>query len=375
MPLAATSTRDTPSLVRFVAPGDYLQGCGALAHLPDLTRRHAGPAWYVSDVAVASWLTPRLQALVDSALQLNTFDGEITYAAIDAMAARVPNDVGVIVGIGGGKAIDMAKGVAVAHGLPMISVPTVASNDAPTSRAYAIYDDQHRMVAVERMPANPVAVLVDIDVLIGAPVRMMSAGIGDALAKWFEADAAAQADSRNMLGATAPALARVIARAAYDTLRQDAVAALAAMRRGTPDAAFGQTVEACLLMSGLGFENGGLSVAHAMTRGLMRSRHGHGALHGEHVAYGVMVQLVLEGRDDATLADMASFLAAVGLPSSLRTMSGKTAMPQDFDDIAAASLLAPHWGNFARRVDGQCLVQALRSLESMTFHASGSLDR
>ena len=64
--------------------------------------------------------------------------------------------------------------------------------------------------------------------------------------------------------------------------------ALRAADAGTPTAAFERLLEATILLSGLAFENGGLSVAHSLTRGTsaLHAIHEHGALHGEEVAFG-----------------------------------------------------------------------------------------
>jgi glycerol dehydrogenase len=54
-------------------------------------------------------------------------------------------------------------------------------------------------------------------------------------------------------------------------------------------------------MSGLGFESGGLSIAHAMTRGLSKVPGSREAMHGQQVAYGLLLQLMLEGSGPAFL--------------------------------------------------------------------------
>jgi len=352
-------------MIQFVSPSEYLQGPGVLSRLPAFTARAGAKPVIVVDARVEGVVAPLLAAAYGSDCTPPScrIDGEVTREAIAALALALPTGASVVVGVGGGKAIDMAKGAACTRELPMISVPTVASNDAPTSRIFAVYDDDHRMVAVDRMPGNPLAVIVDTALLVRAPARMMRAGIGDAIAKTFEADAAWVAGGCNMLGSQPPAIGRAIARAAYDVIRKHAVAGIAAMGRGEPDATFEALVEACVLMSGLGFENGGLSVAHSVTRGLMQSRHGAGALHGEHVAYGLMVQIVVEGRGDAFADDLASFLTAVGLPTSLQAMSGRAASLEDFDGIAKATLAAPHLANFPPNVRQATLMRAMRAIE------------
>ncbi|WP_420997943.1 iron-containing alcohol dehydrogenase [Cupriavidus sp. 30B13] len=353
-------------MLRFVSPAEYVQGPGALSCLPAFAARAGTNAAIVIDGGIDEMVSP----LIGEAYGPRhppprcRIGGEVTHAAIAALAQSLPADAAVVIGVGGGKAIDMAKGAARVRGLPVISVPTVASSDAPASRVYAVYDDAHRLVAVEHMQASPLAVIADTALMVRAPLRLMRAGIGDAIAKSFEADAAWAAQGRNMLGSAPPAIGRAIARAAYDTIRLQGQAGLAAMKQGAPDAAFEALVEACVLMSGLGFENGGLSLAHSVTRGLMCSPHGADALHGEHVAYGVMVQVAAERRDGGFIDELAGFLRDVGLPFSLRSMSGRRAELADFAQIAAATMQAPHLANFPLPLDAMALVRAMQEVEA-----------
>ena len=93
----------------------------------------------------------------------------------------------VIIGFGGGKTIDTAKGLSKAHNLRLIIIPTIASNDSPTSRLIVLYDKQHRVAGVDILTRNPDVVLVDSSIISRAPTRFFAAGLGDALSKKFEA--------------------------------------------------------------------------------------------------------------------------------------------------------------------------------------------
>ncbi|MFJ3366894.1 iron-containing alcohol dehydrogenase [Pseudomonas sp. NPDC086251] len=352
-------------MIHFVAPGDYIQGPGALSRLPFFVEQAGGVAVIVTDEVVLAKVKQQLGVVFGAermppALCIGP---EVTYTAIESLCLTMPADATVVVGMGGGKAIDMAKGMADAKSIPMISVPTVASNDGPTARVYAVYDDDHRLVAIEHMKSSPLAVIVDTKLLINSPLRLMRSGIGDAIAKTFEAEAAWNARGSNMQGSAAPELARAIARSCYDTIRQYALPGLSAMWMGEPDEAFEKLVEACVLMSGLGFENGGLSTAHAVTRGLTQSRHGKHATHGEHVAYGVLVQARIEGRTGVELDDLTSFIEAVGLPTSLFALSGKPADEQDFDQIAKFALEASYSANFPESMSRTSLINAMKGIE------------
>lgn len=71
-----------------------------------------------------------------------------------------------------------------ALGVPIVTVPTIASNDGPASRVIAMYDDEHRLVDTPHLLANPELVVVDIEVIAAAPTRFLQSGIADALETW-----------------------------------------------------------------------------------------------------------------------------------------------------------------------------------------------
>ena len=95
------------------------------------------------------------------------------------------------------------------------------------------------------------------------------------------------------------------------------MAAIAAARTGTITPALERIVEANTLLSGLGFESGGLAVAHSVHNGLTAAPETHDRLHGEKVAFGTLVQLVLEGRDATLIEEVMGFCQSVGLPMTL----------------------------------------------------------
>ena len=142
----------------------------------------------------------------------------------------------------------------------------------------------------------------------------------------------------------------VIADACYRTLWIHAAAALAAVERGQVDDALEAVVEATILMSGLGFENGGLSIAHSMTRGLVKAREAKNAIHGDHVAYGLLVQLALEDRDDDAMTDLLGFYQSIGLPCSLADLGMADPRAEEVTELARLTMTAPHLGNVPMRI-------------------------
>lgn len=346
------------------APSRYIQGPGALDALPEaLAELAPGRAFAAVDPEVMRRHGARLRGLLPDAA-LEPFGGEITASEIArlAEAAQRPD---VVLGIGGGKTIDAAKGVAQAAGSRLAVVPTAASNDAPTSRLIVIYDQAHRIAEVRRLARNPDLVLVDTQVIAAAPRRLLAAGIGDALSKLFEASACANAGGVNFFGGSPPAAALALAQACYATLRRDALAALAAADRGVPDAALENIVEAAILMSGLAFESGGLSLAHALTRGLTSHARTATALHGEMVAYGTIVQVLAEGRPEAEARGIARFCRDCGLPTTLAALGLADPAEQDLRALAGPTLAAPYLRHLPRALDEDGLAALLRAADRL----------
>jgi hypothetical protein len=158
----------------------------------------------------------------------------------------------VVIGYGGGKTIDAAKGIAKAHNLRLFIVPTIASNDSPTSRLIVLYDDQHRVTRVDRLTRNPDVVLVDTAIIARAPARFFAAGLGDALSKKFEATQCHLAEGKNFFGTESLATARLLAERCYDTIIEFGLPALKQIQdHGTPNESVERAVEASVLLSGL----------------------------------------------------------------------------------------------------------------------------
>jgi glycerol dehydrogenase len=220
-----------------------------------------------------------------------------------------------VAGIGGGKAIDVAKAVAFNEGIKLMTVPTIAATDAPTSAATVWYDANSNFTGFDCWPFNPDIVLVDSLVIAKGPPRAFSAGMGDALSTWVEAQASYKSRAPNIAGGVATQAAMAIARLGYDLLMQYGVEALRAVQHGVVTPAVEKIVEANVLHSGLGFESGGLATAHMIANPLSNFPECKGLMHGEKVGFGIVTQLCLdEDTDVAEMYRIIDFEIAIGLP-------------------------------------------------------------
>ena len=354
-------------MIVFGSPGRYVQGRGALEQIGSELKRLGPSAALVIDPAVRPLVGETFErSCADASLALRVieFGGESSPEEIDRLERKLAGtEPAVVAAAGGGKCIDAGKALGGRLGARIATVPTAASNDAPTSHIYVLYDANHRLLRVEKLARNPDLVLVDVDVIARAPARLLVAGIGDALVKKYEVEQCVSVQGRNVFGSAPSMAALALARGCYEILRADTSAALAAVAKRSANAALERIVEACVLMSGLSFESGGLCIAHAMTRGLSAVQPVANALHGHQVVYGLTVQLVLERRSEAFLADHAAFCTNAALPLSLAALGLPHATADQLGVIADLTLAAPHLQNFERLVTREEFIDAMRRVE------------
>lgn len=346
------------------APGRYMQGAGAIDHLGTVVSELGRNCFVVADDIVTNLMSDKIVAsFKESEIELTfgSFHGECTIQEIDDQTARAKEVFAdVVVGMGGGKTIDTAKGVSLRLGLPIIIVPTIASNDSPTSRLIVVYDDQHHLSEVLRLPRNPDVVLVDTAVIASAPPRFMIAGIGDAIAKKFEAEQCALTGAHNFFGGLPTRTALALCDTCYTTIREFGVGAVQAVQQSTVNESLENTVEAAVLLSGLGFESGGLALAHSLTRGLSAQVGARGALHGEMVAWGLLVQFIAEGREEPFIEDIIAFYQQIGLPMTLIDLGIPTPNQQMISEIANTTHNeAPYVVNMAKPLSATRLAECI----------------
>ena len=352
-------------------PGRYVQGPGAVAALGPLMKELGGKvaAVVAGDSARAASGDGVRVSLEEAGCRAHflRFSGACTAAAVAAMAAQAAGvEADTVIALGGGSVIDTAKGVTIARGGLLIVVPAIASTDAPTSRSVVLYDDQHRITGVERMRRNPDAVLVDTDIIARAPVRFFAAGMGDALSKKFEAEQCRLAGAMNFFGTLATPVALLMAERCYATIAEHGEAAYARIAAtGKPDDAVERVVEATVLFSGLGFEACGLSMAHALTRGLGAHPRIGRALHGELVAFGTIAQLLAEERPAGEVRTHVELTRRLGLPVTLAQLGAPSLDAAEVQEIARLSCTAPHMANLSPRADEARVAKMLRAADEL----------
>lgn len=324
-------------LTTAIFPGRYVQGAHALAVLGEECARLGARPLVLED----AYVRDNLHADVESGLGdtadsvVEAFGGECSEREINRLIERAKaDDCDAVVGVGGGKALDTAKAVAFELKCPVVIVPTIASTDAPCSALSVIYTDDGVFERYLVLPRNPDVVIVDTALVAKAPVRFLVAGMGDALATWFEADSCRVRRAANMTGRPGTMTAYALARLCYDTLLEYGSLAKAAVETESVTPALEHVVEANTLLSGLGFESGGLAACHAIHNGLTSLEATHAYWHGEKVAVGVLAALFLTDKKKDMIDEVYGFCEAVGLPTTLADIGLTDASDADLELVA-----------------------------------------
>jgi glycerol dehydrogenase len=320
----------------FCSPSRYTQGKNATAELGHElhTLGLDGPALILAGKSAIALLSDTWRQVL-TGYHVEPFQGECSHREINRVKASAQaHHAQIIIGAGGGKVLDTARAVAADLHLPVVNCPTVASSDAPCSALSVIYTDEGVFQEYRIYGKNPDLVLVDTQVIAQSPPRLLVAGMGDALATWFEAKTCADGNVKNMRGGASSQSALTLAHLCYQTLLNDGADAKRALEMKVVTPALERLVEANTLLSGLGFESSGLAAAHAVHNGLTAAPGTHPFFHGEKVAFGALVQLVLEGKPRPQINEVLDFSTEVGLPTTLSDIGLSDLSPDLLQSVA-----------------------------------------
>jgi glycerol dehydrogenase len=324
-----------------IAPHKYIQGRGILKELGNYLQALGRRPLLLWDECVKGIVGKTvLESICQAGLEPGEamFKGEATReerARVGQLARQHGADISV--GLGGGKILDVAKAVAVDAGLKMVTCPTIASNDSPTSAASVWYDNQGNFVNFECWPSNPDLVMVDSQVIARSPVRSFVAGMGDALSTWVETEAACKTRAANLAGGRPTMAAITLARLCFDTLMEHGLEAKRDLEQQALTPAVEKVIEANVLLSGLGFESGGLATAHMIGNLLSNVPECKRFMHGEKVAFGIITQLCLDDEVNVQQRNtIVDFEIAAGLPVTFADINLEGVTRESLDALGKA---------------------------------------
>ncbi len=269
-------------------------------------------------------LSNRDMEIVDSVL----FGEDCSFRRMEELADYAQKcGADMIFGMGGGKALDTAKGAAEKAGLPIFTFPTIASTCAATTALSVVYREDGNFDSFYYYDKPARHCFIDTRVIAEAPQRYLRAGIGDTIGKFFECHFAARGDRLTH----SSALGREFSNMCYAPFLEYGKAALEECSENRAGEALEQAVLANIVSTGLvsllvlDEYNGAL--AHSVYYGLvLLPGFEEKYLHGDVVAYGVLVQLAVD-KEWEKAAELKHFLESIGIRTTLAQME----IPVDVD--------------------------------------------
>lgn len=348
-------------------------GRGVYGRFPELCRPLGRSFAVVGGVTGMEKGLPSLKAAIaDTDMELLCalpFGGACTQQAMDVLSVQLaPLKPDFLVGMGGGKAIDTAKGVAYQLRIPLVSMPTLVSNCAPITALSVVYREDGPFDRFQFFDAPPALTLIDLAIAAAAPAKYFRAGMGDTLAKHLESTFSARNDE---LGVTLDHLSSIglaLSTTCYDPIIKYGRKALDEVERGEAGSAMEICARSIIVSAGLvslmANDDYNCALAHATCYGLQLFPHvEHEFLHGDLVAYGALVQLVLDGQEKKA-RELRDFLVTLGTPVTL----GQMRVPLDRKALEATlheATTGPDMAHIPYAVTPDMVFDAMRRVETL----------
>ncbi|SKC23216.1 uncharacterized oxidoreductase [Kosakonia radicincitans] len=303
-------------------PANYYSHAGSLARLHDFysAEQLSRAVWIYGERAFAGAKAFLPQGFNAPGAKHILFQGHCSERDVAELVQQSGDDRAVVIGVGGGALLDTAKVVARRLGLPLVAIPTIAATCAAWTPLSVWYNDAGQALHFEIFDDANFLVLVEPQIILNAPAEYLLAGIGDTLAKWYEAVVLAPQPENLPLTVR---LGINGALAIRDVLLESSEQALADQQRGEVTQAFRDVVDAIIagggMVGGLGERYTRVAAAHAVHNGLTVLPQTDKFLHGTKVAYGILVQSALLGQDDV-LAQLIDAYQRFNLPTTLAAL-------------------------------------------------------
>lgn len=321
-------------------PANYYSHPGSLARLEDFysAEQLSRAVWIYGERAFAAAKPFLPQGVNAPGATHLLFKGHCSERDVAELVQQAGADRSVVIGVGGGALLDTAKAVARRLGLPVVAIPTIAATCAAWTPLSVWYNDAGQALHFEIFDDANFLVLVEPQIILDAPAEYLLAGIGDTLAKWYEAVVLAPQPENLPLTVR---LGINNALAIRDVLLESSEAALADQQRGEVTQAFRDVVDAIIagggMVGGLGERYTRVAAAHAVHNGLTVLPQTEKFLHGTKVAYGILVQSALLGQDDV-LAQLVAAYQRFNLPTTLAELEVDIHNRAELDKVIAHTL-------------------------------------
>lgn len=346
----------------FRSPAKYVQGPYIVADAATYLRPLGRHFLLLTDTFIWESIGKQIVATLE--------EGDLTISVkqvTDDITTTI-KQVDAIIGLGGGSVIDLAKTISHHYHLPIALIPTTASTDAATSAISVLYDENNIFQAYRFYPKHPDLILVDTAIINKAPAHFLAFGIADALATFIEVQAVVASDGQNLVGGKPTLAAVAIAEKCQQIIMEKGLRAYNDNKKQRLTMDFEDVVEANILLSGLGFENGGLAAAHALHNSfsVLKGKI-HTVPHGAKIAFTTLVQLVLEERPTNELMRYIQLYRMLNLPTSLTELFLTDITYQDLLNVGKQTLIETEtMKNMPFAVTSEMIADAILAVDEYT---------
>lgn len=346
----------------------YTIGIDAISHLADRLKGYGKNIAIIGGETALKCALPKVNESLSGTefkiVNTITHKGESSHFRMDTNIELLKDvSVDIIIGIGGGKAIDTAKGVAFKMGLPVFSLPTIASTCASTSALSVVYKEDGEFEEIFEFGKPPIHSFIDLQIIADAPDSYLRAGMGDTIGKRFECQFAARGDELKH----GSRLGKEVSNLCYDPLLLYGEKALKDCKCNVVSNELLEAVLAIIVSTGMVSisveDRYNSAVAHATYYGLVNlpgfEEH---YLHGDVVAYGVLVQLAIDNNLE-DLVVLKEFLDKIEIITSLESMDVKVDK-EYLKDILPAIVNGPDMQHIPYEITEDMILDGMKIVET-----------
>lgn len=336
--------------------------------IPQFTKLYGHTVAIIGGETALSKAMPHIQPVLDKSginvLDVIPFGGECTFARGKEIAAMDSvKAADFLFAVGGGKAIDTVKVVAVElDDKPFFTIPTIASTCAATSEAAAVYTADHNFDGIAFVNHPPVHCFIDAYILVEAPSRYLWAGMGDTIAKHYETLMSA----RNREQVYNTQLGLVLSSMCSEPILEHGLQAYKDNEHKHRSEAFDLMVMTVIFTTGIvsGCMPGDYNsiIAHAICYGCATNEETEKHhLHGEMVAYGLLILFIVDKQLDE-LNRWLPIYREIGWPTKLSQMGlDESYIPQIVEKAVSVRdvVVSPY------EITTDMLAEAIRYMETI----------